>query len=156
MNRTYIGNISELPENGVFVFGSNTEGRHGKGAAYSARLYFGAIHGQARGPQGRSYAIATKDLRKTKQPSVLPHEILKEIKDLYNYARKNPNKDFYISYTYNTKLLSGYTTEELCKLFAVAALGETIPLNIVFETEFSKHTKQHWLNINAKLEVING
>ncbi len=43
----------------IFVFGSNTEGRHGKGAALHALRNCGAIYGQAEGLQGRSYAIPT-------------------------------------------------------------------------------------------------
>jgi hypothetical protein len=42
-----------LPENNVvFVFGSNTEGRHGAGAAKVAKDKFGAKYGQAKGMQG--------------------------------------------------------------------------------------------------------
>jgi hypothetical protein len=35
--KTYSGMITELEPNQVFVFGSNTQGRHGKGAALMAR-----------------------------------------------------------------------------------------------------------------------
>lgn len=45
----------------IFVFGSNQAGNHGKGAAKTARLRYGAIHGIAEGFRGRSYAIPTKD-----------------------------------------------------------------------------------------------
>lgn len=47
----------------IFVFGSNREGRHGKGAALTARKNYGAIYGQPEGIQGQSYAIITKELR---------------------------------------------------------------------------------------------
>ncbi len=47
----------------IFVFGSNREGRHGKGAALEARNKWGAIYGKPYGLQGRSYAIVTKELR---------------------------------------------------------------------------------------------
>ncbi len=46
--------------NAIFVFGSNTLGRHGKGAAKTARDHYGAIQGEGEGPMGRSYAIPTK------------------------------------------------------------------------------------------------
>ena len=45
----------------VLVFGSNTAGRHGKGAAQHARQSWGAIYGQGEGLQGSSYALPTKD-----------------------------------------------------------------------------------------------
>jgi hypothetical protein len=47
-------NIDELPDDGVFVFGSNTDGDHCGGAALVALKRFGAVNGQAEGPQGRS------------------------------------------------------------------------------------------------------
>lgn len=43
----------------IFVFGSNNQGRHGKGAALWAKQNRGAIYGQAEGFQGQSYAIPT-------------------------------------------------------------------------------------------------
>jgi len=52
--------ISNLPKNHIFVFGSNLSGRHGKGAAKTA-LRWGARYGRANGPQGRTYALPTKD-----------------------------------------------------------------------------------------------
>ena len=42
---TYSGTITRLEQNQIFVFGSNTQGRHGKGAALTARTKFGAIYG---------------------------------------------------------------------------------------------------------------
>jgi hypothetical protein len=50
-----------LGDNGIFVFGSNTAGRHGKGAALYAVQHFGAIYGQGYGLQGRAFAVPTKD-----------------------------------------------------------------------------------------------
>jgi len=47
--RTYKGIITKLLSNQVFVFGSNTEGRHGKGAALWAKQNAGAIYGQSKG-----------------------------------------------------------------------------------------------------------
>lgn len=46
----------------IFVFGSNTDGRHGAGAAKFAYEHFGAIRGIASGLQGNAYGIITKDL----------------------------------------------------------------------------------------------
>lgn len=41
----YEGDIKELKPNQIFVFSSNTQGRHGKGAAKIARKKFGALLG---------------------------------------------------------------------------------------------------------------
>ena len=45
----------------IFVFGSNTAGRHGLGAAKVALSRFGALYGQGYGLQGNSFGIPTKD-----------------------------------------------------------------------------------------------
>lgn len=75
----------------IFVFGSNLGGRHGKGAAYHAKLHHGAIQGQGEGLQGQSYAIPTKD----RYLNVL------DLKTIYWYitlfiefAREHPEMDF--------------------------------------------------------------
>lgn len=51
--------ISSLLPNEIFVFGSNFEGRHGKGAAKQA-LVFGAKYGSGVGMYGNTYAIPTR------------------------------------------------------------------------------------------------
>jgi hypothetical protein len=55
--------IDTLELDEVFVFGSNTAGRHGAGAAKTARLSFGAEWGVGQGLTGQCYAIPTKDGR---------------------------------------------------------------------------------------------
>lgn len=51
--------ISVLKPNEIFVFGSNLQGIHAGGAAFMARMHFGAVMGQGVGLQGQSYAIPT-------------------------------------------------------------------------------------------------
>lgn len=51
-------NITELKPREVFVFGSNTAGRHGKGAAKTA-MKWGAKYGEGFGHWGRTFAIPT-------------------------------------------------------------------------------------------------
>ena len=133
--KTYKGNLTELPENGIFVFGSNPQGRHGLGAALTAKKYFGAKYGQARGLMGKSYGIVTKDLTKSKHPSVSTRDIKYEIALLYEFAKQNPELEFYVAYSGKGKLLSGFTPEQMAHLWFKA--GE-IPNNIVFEEEFFK------------------
>jgi len=132
--KTYKGLIKELPENGIFVFGSNTQGRHGKGSALVARQKFGAIYGQAKGLQGKSFAIITKDLTKYKHPSIKEIEIEVQISDLYYYAILHPELDFYIVYSGNGNNLNAYTPQQMAKMFNYVQ----IPENIVFEEEFAK------------------
>lgn len=135
MRRTYKGYINTLPAYGVFVFGANTEGRHGKGAAKVARDYFGAEYGNPRGRQGNSYAIVTKDLRKPVHPSVSEQEICNQIQELYSYALQHPKLSFYVAYSGTGVNLNGYSNQEMADMFSK---GGNIPENIVFEEEFSK------------------
>ena len=83
--KTYTGLVNSLQDNQIFVFGSNTQGRHSAGAAKTARDKFGAIYGQAEGLQGQSYAIITKDLTKDdrKNPSRTKVQIIEQIHKLY-------------------------------------------------------------------------
>lgn len=100
--------------NSIFVFGSNTEGRHGKGAALHARLHHGAIYGQPRGLQGNSYAVVTKELRPS-FPRVTIHEIRVQLQELFHFALQHPDYTFLVS-PIGTGL-AGYTQYEIAPLF---------------------------------------
>ena len=78
-------NIKRLEDNQVFVFGSNLSGRHGKGAAKTA-LGWGAKWGQAKGLQGKTYGIPTKDatIRKTLSVNENAYNLLQKI---LNYSK---------------------------------------------------------------------
>jgi hypothetical protein len=144
--KTYLGEIKDLPPKGIFVFGSNTQGRHGKGAALVAYQRFGAIYGQSKGLQGRSYAICTKDLTKRKHPSVSKEYIRAQIGHLYYVAKKNHNLDFYIAYQANSQNLNGYTPDEMAEMFATPILipeDNLIPENIIFEFNFYQLLRKH-------------
>lgn len=132
--KTYSGMIQNLAPNQVFVFGSNTQGKHGKGAALTAKNKFGAIYGQAEGPQGQSYAIITKDLTKNTRPSRTPEQIKEQVHNLYEYARENPDKEFLVAYSGKGTNLNAYSNQEMADMFG----SEPIPNNIVFEQEFNK------------------
>ncbi|MBR0181398.1 MAG: hypothetical protein IJQ04_07010 [Prevotella sp.] len=49
--------VESLKDGQVFVFGSNLIGYHSGGASLAAMQRFGAVWGQAEGPQGQCYAI---------------------------------------------------------------------------------------------------
>jgi len=132
--KTYKGNILKLKSNQIFVFGSNTQGRHGKGAALKAKERFGAIYGQSCGLQGQSYAIVTKNLTKYNHPSVSSEYIIDQIKKLYLFAKENNNLEFIIAYSGTKINLNGYSNQEMANMFFI----EEPPRNIVFEENFSK------------------
>ena len=122
---------------GILVFGSNRQGRHGRGMAQIARDYFGAELGNPSGRQGQSYAIITKDLGKANHPSVSEDEIIQQISDLYLYALENHGLQFYIPYfryrqdQQSGRNLNGYRDHEMARMFS----GD-IPGNIWFQAGF--------------------
>lgn len=136
MIRFYTGDIKP-DKNTIFVFGSNPEGRHGAGAARTARLLFGAIYGQGEGLQGNAYAIPTKDLRITLNKgyrSIPPTAITESIRKMYRCARQMPDKRFCIAYrnTYSYSL-NGYTGQEMIRMFLNAG---PIPENVLVSKEW--------------------
>lgn len=121
------------------MFGSNTEGRHGKGNALVAKTEFGAIHGTPEGLQGRSYGIMTTDLNLKRQGVLLDKKIvIASIKTLYEFATKNPEYLFFIAYSMEGRLLSGFTHDELIQMLSFCGI-ENIPTNIVFEKGLYNH-----------------
>ena len=147
-HRYYSGFIKRLPDNGIFVFGSNPEGRHGAGAARYARQHFGAIYGRGRGIQGRSYALVTKNLTpgyreaatgyvypKAGPRSVDLRMLIKNIADLYCYALEHPDLDFYVAYQADGRNLNGFSSKMLWELFSCM----DIPDNIIFHESFADY-----------------
>ena len=131
--KTYSGTITKLLPNQIFCFGANTSGKHGKGAALFARQHCGAIYGVPRGPQGKAYAIITKDLTKSVHPSVSVQSIVEQIGELYDYAIRNPEFDFIVAYSGTGSNLNYYTPQEMADMFS----SLEIPENIVFEESVS-------------------
>lgn len=120
--------IQKLEPNEIFVFGSNTAGRHGKGTAKQALLQFGAKYGQGEGLQGQSYALPTKDdYIKTLPLEAIEHHIGKFI----NVARHHPEKTFLM-----TPIgcgLAGYKPHQIKQLLAKFDLPANIVLPKVFQ-----------------------
>jgi hypothetical protein len=135
-------NITSLKPNEVFVFGSNTEGRHGAGAAKIAKDKFGAIDGQKEGLQGQSYAIITKDLSKGKKsiPLFGKNSIAEGVEKFVEFANANMDKKFYV-----TKIgtsLAGYNEEQIKQVFqsinefwTSEGIENYIPNNVILSKE---------------------
>lgn len=141
-------NGTKVPKdkNAIMVFGSNPEGRHGMGAALQAKRSYGAIYGQGRGLQGNAYALITKNLnpgyvekstgikyRCSGKFSVSLEMIRRNVDELYQVARQNPELDFYVIYQLkiNPKNLNGYSSSEILKQFIRDSVDD-IPGNILF------------------------
>lgn len=106
-------NITKLEENQIFVFGSNLSGRHGKGAAKTA-LSWGAKCGQAKGLQGRTYGIPTKDASIRHTLSIV--EIKPFVDEFIEFVKANPNLIFLV-----TEIgcgLAGLKPEQVAPLFS--------------------------------------
>lgn len=111
----------------IFVFGSNRQGRHGKGAAWHAKENYGAMYGQAKGRQGDSYAIITKELRRDK-PVVGLEEVKTGVHDFLDYAISHPELTFKL--TAIGCGLASFTVKDIAPLFSIR------PNNIILPSEF--------------------
>ena len=102
--------IIALKPNEIFVFGSNLQGYHAGGAAFTARMKFGAVMGNGDGIQGQSYAIPTM------QGGV---ETIKPYVDKFiDFAANHPELDFLV-----TRIgcgIAGFTAAEIAPLFKEA------------------------------------
>ena len=102
--------IEDLQEGQIFVFGSNEMGHHDGGAARIALEKFGAVYGQGRGLQGKSYAIPTM--------SGSLAAIAREVDEFIWFADSHPDMTFLV-----TRIgcgIAGYRNEDIAPLFARA------------------------------------
>lgn len=119
-------NITSLSPNEVFVFGSNTRGVHGAGAARTA-LQWGARYGEGHGLQGQTYALATVRVPGEKLPML---SLQRNINDFIAFASLNPGRTFLV-----TEVgcgLAGFSVEEVAPLFADAVNVPNINLPASF------------------------
>jgi hypothetical protein len=80
-----------IPEEPLLVVGSNLAGRHGKGAAKSARQEYGAVPGVGVGITGHAYALPTKDHDLNPLPI---DEVLRQLTSFFDVATASPHLDF--------------------------------------------------------------
>lgn len=112
LQRTSERSIQKLEPNEIFVFGSNLKGAHGKGAALTAKIKFGATEGIAKGIQGNSYGIPTKN-KNLKRRSL--KSIRNDVQIFIDYAKKNPQYNFLV-----TEIgcgLAKFSVEEMAPMF---------------------------------------
>lgn len=129
--------ITELEPNDVFVFGSNSDGRHGAGAAKLAYQKFGAVYGRGSGFEGQSYAIPTKHYYARSLVRNSLDSIRQEIKGLLGFADWFRHKRFWV-----TKIgtgLAGYSVDEIGRLF----VDFDIPVNVMLPYEFALYAKSY-------------
>lgn len=124
------GNITELADGEIFVFGSNLEGVHGKGAAKLAKMRFGAKNGQGEGFMGRSYGIPTRYILRKKFQTLGLREIDEYVMNFVEFAESRPDLTFLV-----TEIgcgLAGHNIEDIALIF----LGTALPSNIILPKAF--------------------
>ena len=109
----------------IFVFGSNLQGRHGKGAALEAVRHHGAIRGQGEGLQGNSYAIPTKITPYVTAPLA---DIAAAVTRFVGFAHDHPNLTFHV--TAIGCGYAGYSPDQIAPMF------RHVPPNVVLPEEF--------------------
>jgi hypothetical protein len=142
--------LNPTPTARIFVFGSNTAGIHGAGAARYALDSKGAVYGQGEGLQGESYAIPTRTTRPGDGPvgtyagrsRIVDiadfNEIIGYVNNFLDFARQHSELEFQI-----TRIgcgYAGYTDEQIAKLFVAA------PSNCLFDDVWQPylHAARFW------------
>jgi len=108
--------------NHVFVFGSNTRGIHGAGAAKDAYRNWGAVLGDGIGRTGNAYAIPTKD---SKLATLKLSTIDVHVSHFLNYAEAHPELIFLV-----TKIgcgLAGCDEKDIAPMFHNAPSNCVLP-----------------------------
>lgn len=135
-NRITPDNIYTLLPGEIFVFGSNTIGRHGKGAAKTA-LKWGAIPGQGTGIMGRTYGIPTKG--KDMKYALNLNKIQFYVEKFMAYAITHPELTFLV-----TEIgcgLAGYKPKDIAPLFKDATFIENVHLPRSFWRNLEKYVE---------------
>lgn len=109
MNKKRISSnrITHLAPNEIFVFGSNLQGAHGRGAARMAFEHFGAVWGKGVGFYGQTYAIPTM------QGGV--ETIKPYVENFLQFAQMHGELDFLV-----TEMgcgIAGFTPKDIAPLF---------------------------------------
>ena len=86
--------VESLKDGQVFVFGSNLIGYHSGGASLVAMQRFGAVWGQAEGPQGQCYAIPV-DIRGEAVDNISAY-MKRHIDKFIAYAKAHPELFFLV------------------------------------------------------------
>lgn len=120
--------IHNLEPHQVFVFGSNTNGIHGKGAARTAEQLFGARRGVGEGMTGQCYAIPTRKYRMGGFQTLELDVISIFVKKFLEHAKLHPDTEFLV--TLIGCGYAGYQPEQIKPMFRKA------PANVILPVEF--------------------
>ena len=113
--------VNTLADGEIFVFGSNSQGRHIGGAARVAKEQYGAVWGIGEGLQGKSYAIPTMEGLENLAPAV---------QRFTSFARQHKVLKFFV--TAIGCGIAGYQPEEIAPMFLNAAYLPNVYLPLSF------------------------
>ena len=131
--------IKSLPENMIFVFGSNLAGQHTEGAAKTALENFGAMPNVGRGWSGQCFAIPTMNEHLQQMPL---SQIQHYVDDFKIYTKNHPKMTYFI-----TSLgcgTAGYKIEEIAPMF------KGISHNVIFPASFRPFVEKPLPKLNKK------
>lgn len=114
--------IKSLAPGEIFVFGSNLDGRHGKGAALTAMRKFGAQYGVAEGLTGQTYALPTVGRRLSRMPL---RDVEAHCRKFVRFAASRPDLTFLV--TPVGCGLAGHKAKEIAPFFADAPENCILP-----------------------------
>jgi Mg-chelatase subunit ChlD len=142
--------VESLKDGQVFVFGSNLIGNHSGGASLVAMQRFGAVWGQAEGPQGQCYAIPV-DIRGEAIENVSAY-MKRHIDKFLAYAKAHPELFFLVIRVGCGN--AGFDEEFVAPFFKEAMKMDNVSLPKSFveilkrgETEKKDNTKQRVFNL---------
>jgi len=156
---SYSGAIETLKDDEVFVFGANSEGFSGAGAAgyatfgesgnvwrkyeydkkpkgWKGRWTEKGKVGPQIGNEGKSYGLVTVTKAGAKR-SLSSEEITHNISVFYQFAQSRPHLKFYVAQS-SKGGLNGYSAAEMAQMYLAA--GEA-PANVYFEESFTELLK---------------
>ena len=123
-------NITHLEPNQIFVYGANSAGIHGAGAAKLA-LKWGAKHGMA-GLVGQTYGIPTKD---KKIQTLSLDKIQVHVHDFLALAFSHQEYEFLVTAVGTG--LAGYHARDIAPLFKIIKTG--VFENVILPEDFHKY-----------------
>ena len=142
--------VESLKDGQVFVFGSNLIGYHSGGASLVAMQRFGAVWGQAEGPQGQCYAIPV-DIRGEAVENVSAY-MKRHIDKFLSYAKAHPELSFLVIRVGCGN--AGFDEEFVAPFFKEVMQMDNVSLPKSFveilkrgETEKKDNTKQRVFNL---------
>lgn len=142
--------VESLKDGQMFVFGSNLIGYHSGGASLVAMQRFGAVWGQAEGPQGQCYAIPV-DIRGEAVENVSAY-MKRHIDKFLAYAKAHPELFFLVIRVGCGN--AGFDEEFMAPFFKEAKKIDNVSLPKSFveilkkgETDKKDNTKQRVFNL---------